>query len=31
MSKHKYFNTNNLWIRLDKLKEVLRAYTWLLD
>ena len=21
--KHKYFNTNNLWIRLDKLKEVL--------
>merc|ERR1719183_3206305 len=23
--KHKYFNTNNLWIRLDKLKEVLDA------
>uniref|UniRef100_A0A7S4UUR8 UTP--glucose-1-phosphate uridylyltransferase n=1 Tax=Guillardia theta TaxID=55529 RepID=A0A7S4UUR8_GUITH len=23
VSKHKYFNTNNLWIRLDKLKEVL--------
>ena len=21
--KHKFFNTNNLWIRLDKLKEVL--------
>ena len=24
--KHKYFNTNNLWIRLDKLKEVLDAH-----
>mmetsp|Transcript_17429 Transcript_17429/g.34836 ORF Transcript_17429/g.34836 Transcript_17429/m.34836 type:complete len:550 (-) Transcript_17429:324-1973(-) len=22
-NKHKYFNTNNLWIRLDKLQEVL--------
>uniref|UniRef100_A0A7S1FLV0 UTP--glucose-1-phosphate uridylyltransferase n=3 Tax=Corethron hystrix TaxID=216773 RepID=A0A7S1FLV0_9STRA len=22
VSKHKYFNTNNLWIRLDKLKEI---------
>mmetsp|Transcript_64628 Transcript_64628/g.94655 ORF Transcript_64628/g.94655 Transcript_64628/m.94655 type:complete len:535 (-) Transcript_64628:67-1671(-) len=24
--KHKYFNTNNLWIRLDVLKEVLDAH-----
>jgi phosphoglucomutase len=23
ISKHRYFNTNNLWIRLDKLKEVI--------
>lgn len=22
ITKHKYFNTNNLWIRLDKLKEI---------
>jgi len=26
VSKHKYFNTNNLWIRLDKLQEVLDAH-----
>jgi phosphoglucomutase len=25
ISKHRYFNTNNLWIRLDKLKEVILA------
>ena len=25
ISKHKYFNTNNLWIRLDRLKEQLLA------
>lgn len=23
IAKHKYFNTNNLWIRLDKLKEII--------
>ncbi|GKY92322.1 hypothetical protein MPSEU_000203300 [Mayamaea pseudoterrestris] len=23
ITKHKFFNTNNLWIRLDKLKEIL--------
>lgn len=25
ISKHRYFNTNNLWIRLDKLKEIMDA------
>ena len=25
IEKHRYFNTNNLWIRLDELKEVLEA------
>ncbi|CAM9608544.1 unnamed protein product, partial [Phaeothamnion confervicola] len=25
VNRHKYFNTNNLWIRLDKLKEALDA------
>lgn len=25
ISKHSYFNTNNLWIRLDKLKEIVDA------
>ena len=25
IEKHRYFNTNNLWIRLDALKEVLNA------
>ena len=25
ISKHRYFNTNNLWIRLDKLKEIINA------
>lgn len=25
IEKHRYFNTNNLWIRLDALKEVLEA------
>lgn len=25
ISRHHYFNTNNLWIRLDKLKEILDA------
>lgn len=25
IAKHRYFNTNNLWIRLDKLKETLEA------
>ncbi|HEX2748675.1 MAG TPA: UTP--glucose-1-phosphate uridylyltransferase [Verrucomicrobiales bacterium] len=25
ISKHRYFNTNNLWIRLDRLKETLDA------
>jgi hypothetical protein len=25
ISKHRYFNTNNLWIRLDKLKEIIDA------
>lgn len=25
IGKHRYFNTNNLWIRLDALKEVLEA------
>ena len=24
--KHRYFNTNNLWIRLDKLKETVDAF-----
>jgi phosphoglucomutase len=24
-TKHRYFNTNNLWIRLDKLKEIINA------
>mmetsp|Transcript_1664 Transcript_1664/g.2247 ORF Transcript_1664/g.2247 Transcript_1664/m.2247 type:complete len:1058 (+) Transcript_1664:64-3237(+) len=24
--KHRYFNTNNLWIRLDKLKEIIDKY-----
>lgn len=23
VTRHKYFNTNNLWIRLDKLQEVI--------
>ena len=25
ITKHRYFNTNNLWIRLDKLKEIIIA------
>ena len=25
ISKHQFFNTNNLWVRLDKLKEVMEA------
>jgi phosphoglucomutase len=25
ITKHRYFNTNNLWIRLDKLKEIIDA------
>ena len=25
ISKHRFFNTNNLWIRLDKLKEIINA------
>ncbi|EEF60646.1 UTP--glucose-1-phosphate uridylyltransferase [Pedosphaera parvula] len=25
ISKHRFFNTNNLWVRLDKLKELLDA------
>ena len=25
ISKHRFFNTNNLWIRLDKLKEIIDA------
>lgn len=25
VTKHKYFNTNNLWVRLDKLKEAIKA------
>lgn len=25
IARHRYFNTNNLWIRLDKLKETLNA------
>lgn len=25
VTKHRYFNTNNLWVRLDKLKEQLNA------
>ena len=25
IGKHRYFNTNNLWIRLDRLREVLDA------
>ncbi|KAL3917055.1 MAG: hypothetical protein SGILL_004892 [Bacillariaceae sp.] len=25
ITKHRYFNTNNLWIRLDKLKEIINA------
>jgi UDP-N-acetylglucosamine pyrophosphorylase len=25
ISKHRYFNTNNLWVRLDRLKETLEA------
>ena len=25
INKHKFFNTNNLWIRLDKLKEIIDA------
>jgi len=26
ISKHKFFNTNNLWIRLDKLQEIVDAH-----
>jgi phosphoglucomutase/UDP-N-acetylglucosamine pyrophosphorylase len=26
ITKHKYFNTNNLWIRLDKLKEIVDKF-----
>ena len=26
ITKHKYFNTNNLWIRLDKLKEIVEKF-----
>lgn len=26
ISKHKFFNTNNLWIRLDKLKEIVDKF-----
>lgn len=26
ISRHRYFNTNNLWIRLDALKEFLKAH-----
>ena len=26
IEKYKYFNTNNLWIRLDKLKEIVTKY-----
>ncbi len=26
ISRHRYFNTNNLWIRLDRLKELLDAH-----
>jgi phosphoglucomutase len=25
ITKHRFFNTNNLWIRLDKLKEIINA------
>ncbi len=25
VTKHQYFNTNNLWVRLDKLKEAIQA------
>ena len=25
ITRHRYFNTNNLWVRLDKLDEVLKA------
>lgn len=25
ISKHRFFNTNNLWIRLDKLKDIINA------
>ncbi len=31
ISKHKYFNTNNLWIRLDRLKQQLTANKGMLD
>ena len=26
ITKHRFFNTNNLWIRLDKLKEIIDKY-----
>jgi phosphoglucomutase len=26
ISKHRFFNTNNLWIRLDKLKEIIDSH-----
>mmetsp|Transcript_7242 Transcript_7242/g.10232 ORF Transcript_7242/g.10232 Transcript_7242/m.10232 type:complete len:475 (+) Transcript_7242:102-1526(+) len=26
ISKHRYFNTNNLWIRLDKLQEIIKKH-----
>jgi len=26
INKHRYFNTNNLWIRLDKLKEIIDKF-----
>ena len=27
ITKHRFFNTNNLWIRLDKLKEIISSNT----
>jgi UDP-N-acetylglucosamine pyrophosphorylase len=30
-SKHQYFNTNNLWVRLDKLKELMEAAGGFID
>lgn len=31
INQHKYFNTNNLWIRLDRLKQQLTANNGILD
>jgi len=31
INRHKYFNTNNLWIRLDRLKQLLTANNGILD